>query len=252
VLEARLLGRFDIRLDGRPVEIASRPAQSLLAYLMLRAGTSHRREQLAGLFWPDVPESAARRNLRYALRRIRKALENGQPDGQSPHLAEPNYILTDDLVIAFNGDSGYSLGVAILDKKPAQECAPDDLIIAVSAYGGDLLPGFYDEWAILERGRLQIVFEQKMKRLLDCLVEGRRWADVRCLPQSGQTSRHCSRQGRPAGLQLEHRFAISVTPSQLRIAAHRNAREVLGYAPRGRAEHHLAGPGLMPGGGQSL
>ena len=69
----RLLGQFDLRLDGRLVEIPSRPAQSLLAYLALTAGIAHRRERLAGLIWPDIPEVDARRNLRRALWHIRKA-----------------------------------------------------------------------------------------------------------------------------------------------------------------------------------
>ena len=50
MLELRLLGSFEVSLDGTPVGIPSRPAQSLLAYLALSAGTAHRREKLAGLF----------------------------------------------------------------------------------------------------------------------------------------------------------------------------------------------------------
>jgi DNA-binding SARP family transcriptional activator len=35
MLEVRLLGKFDVRVDGQPVEIPLRAAQSLLACLML-------------------------------------------------------------------------------------------------------------------------------------------------------------------------------------------------------------------------
>jgi DNA-binding SARP family transcriptional activator len=48
-LEVKLLGRFEVSHDGKPIAITSRPAQSLFAYLILSAGTSHRREKLAGL-----------------------------------------------------------------------------------------------------------------------------------------------------------------------------------------------------------
>ncbi len=51
-----------------------RAAQSLLAYLALTAGTAHRREQLAGLLWPDADEATAKGNLRHTLWRMRKAL----------------------------------------------------------------------------------------------------------------------------------------------------------------------------------
>ena len=35
MLEVRLLGKFDVRQNGEPVTITSRPAQSLFAYLIL-------------------------------------------------------------------------------------------------------------------------------------------------------------------------------------------------------------------------
>lgn len=51
-----------------------RPAQSLLAYLLLNADKSIRREKLAGLLWPDSDEASARNNLRQALWRLRSVL----------------------------------------------------------------------------------------------------------------------------------------------------------------------------------
>ncbi len=57
MLQATLLGHYDIRLDGQAVIVTSRPAQSILAYLLLHPNTAHRREKLAGQFWPDAQES---------------------------------------------------------------------------------------------------------------------------------------------------------------------------------------------------
>ena len=74
MLQIRLLGQFDVRLDGKRVLIPSRAGQSLLAYLALTAGTPHRREKLAGMFWPDTSDENARKNLRHELWRIRKAV----------------------------------------------------------------------------------------------------------------------------------------------------------------------------------
>ena len=45
MLDMPLLGQFNLRLDGQPIEIASRPAQSLFAYLALRPGAPQRREK---------------------------------------------------------------------------------------------------------------------------------------------------------------------------------------------------------------
>ena len=66
-LEIRLFGRFELRHAGAPIPLASRPGQSLLAYLALTAGTQHRREQLAGMLWPESTEAGARGYLRAAL-----------------------------------------------------------------------------------------------------------------------------------------------------------------------------------------
>ena len=56
MLQIRLLGQFDVRLDGKRIVISSRAGQSLLAYLAMTAGTSHRREKLAGTLWPIPPK----------------------------------------------------------------------------------------------------------------------------------------------------------------------------------------------------
>ena len=74
MLKICLLGSFDISYKNNPVHISSRPAQSLFAYLALNSETSHRREKLARIFWPDSPESTGRQNLRHALWRIIKSL----------------------------------------------------------------------------------------------------------------------------------------------------------------------------------
>lgn len=166
VLEVRLLGQFDARLEGEPVDIPSRPAQALLAYLMLTAGTPHRRERLAGLLWPDTAEANARSNLRHALWRLRGAIGGDQ------------YIVADPLTVAFNVDADYWLDTEVLQQEFSGEWPVDELIKTVSVYNGDLLPGFYGDWVSLERERLQSAFERQMQILLDRLTAEGRWADV--------------------------------------------------------------------------
>jgi len=168
MLEVRLLGQFDVGLDGAPIEMPSRPAQSLLAYLLLHPSTAHRREKLAGLLWPEATEANARNNLRHALWRVRKALETGGRD----------YFLTDDLTIAFDANADYWLDAAILERKVVEGGSVEELINVVAVCRGELLPGFYDEWIVLERERLQTVFERRMQLLLERLVEEQRWPEV--------------------------------------------------------------------------
>src|SRR6185503_13969888 len=139
MLEVRFLGKFDLSFDGKTIAIPSRPAQSLFAYLILNAGTAHRREKLAGVLWPDSLEESARRNLRSALWKVRKAFPSST-----------EYLYTDDLTITFNASAGYWLDADELEKVNENESA-DELITTLALYQGELLPGFYDEWVVLER-----------------------------------------------------------------------------------------------------
>ena len=171
MLQVRLFGQFDVRADGKRVAIASRAGQSLLAYLLLSAGTAHRRERLAGLLWPDISDDRARRNLRQELWRVRKAI-GSQLDAQS------DIIQADEYTVTFNRAADYWLDVAQLDRPVAPDEALSDLINQLQLYQGELLPGFYDDWIVLERERLQAQFENKMKRLLEDLCREQRWSTV--------------------------------------------------------------------------
>ena len=168
MLKICLLGSFDVRYDESPLQIPSRPAQSLFAYLALNGNTSHRREKLARMLWPDSSEPTARQNLRHALWRIRKTL---------PKNLETEYIHADDFSIAFNTSTEYWLDANTLREAEASNCA-DELIPILSVYQGELLPGFYEEWVILEREYLNFVFEHHMARLLATLQSEDRWLDV--------------------------------------------------------------------------
>jgi DNA-binding SARP family transcriptional activator len=74
-LVVRLLGGFRVELDGEAVyDFETDRARALLAYLVVEADRPHRRETLAGLLWPDQPDTVARARLRQTLHRVRQAL----------------------------------------------------------------------------------------------------------------------------------------------------------------------------------
>jgi ABC-type oligopeptide transport system substrate-binding subunit/DNA-binding SARP family transcriptional activator len=168
MLQAKLLGQYEIRIDGQLVIISSRPYQSLLAYLLLHPNKSHRRDKLAGQFWPAASESNARSNLRHALWRIRKALG----PGASLHLE------SDDLGVSYHPQPGDQLDVDTFEACAEDDGNTDALLLGVSAYGGDLLPGFYEEWVVLERERLNAAFERTLGKLLERLLAERRWNEA--------------------------------------------------------------------------
>jgi predicted ATPase/DNA-binding SARP family transcriptional activator len=162
MLEIHLFGRFEILLDGQPLEIPSRPAQALLAYLALHPGIAHRREKLAGLLWPDSDETNARRYLSQALWRLRKRLGDA-------------YFQANKLTLTFTPQPDDQLDVHILTQ-PAQ--TPDSLSRSLSVYQGRLLPDFYDDWAWKQAEHFQALFERQAQTLIDCLLQEGRWRDV--------------------------------------------------------------------------
>ena len=109
-----LLGQFKLQAKDLWFELPSRPAQSLLAYLALNAGVTHRREKLASLLWPEAEEGNARSYLRQALWRIRKSLE-------SVSLAWQDFLQLTDIDVCFDDTSDYWLDAdRILDKAETQ------------------------------------------------------------------------------------------------------------------------------------
>lgn len=172
MLEIRTLGQFQVRFDGHMLEIPTRPAQSLLAYLAFNAGMTFRRERLAGLFWPDSTEENARNYLRQALWRLRRSLDETAPTSGA-------YLQVGEIDLSFNPGSDYWLDSnVLLRRKQEVGWSVGELIEAVEVYRGELLPGFYDEWVILERERLNAAYDHKMQLLIERLLQEQRWDQV--------------------------------------------------------------------------
>lgn len=163
MLDIQLLGRFHLTVAGNPVDIRSRPARLLLAYLALNAGVPQPRSKVAGVLWPDSSESNARSNLRQALWRLRKALGD-------------EHFQVDKTSIAFTPRDPWRLDVAVLEGEGE---SLESLLEQVGAYAGELLPGVYADWVARERSRLETVFEDRIALLLEKLLKARRWREAR-------------------------------------------------------------------------
>ena len=134
--------------------------QGLLVYLALQAERPFPRESLATLFWPDQPDSIAKRNLRQTLYQLRQLL-NDSDEQERP------FLLVTRHTIQFNRASDHRLDVhqflTALDE--------GDLATAVSHYPADLLAGFtcdsleFEEWLRGERERLHRLALDAMSKL---------------------------------------------------------------------------------------
>lgn len=161
-LRVYLFGRQEIWRGAECLPpLATQKTQSLLAYLIFHRHQPHRRSKLAALFWGDCDEVHAHHSLATALWRIRKQL------GVS-------VLLTDSESVQFNPHTLLWLDVAEFEDHLSQaECNPKGLAAvahlekAAELYRGDLLEGFYDDWCLDERYRLESLYLQALRRLIN-------------------------------------------------------------------------------------
>jgi DNA-binding SARP family transcriptional activator len=159
-LELRLLGGFELKTDsGRPVPIARRKVQAMLAYLACRPGQAQSRDKLTTLFWPEIDDHQARANLRKALFVLRPALS---PAPLSLRLGEDAVAL-----------DCAALAVDVLTfERLVLQGTPQALQQAAELYRGDLLEGLavttpaFEEWLTAERERLRELALEALARLL--------------------------------------------------------------------------------------
>lgn len=167
-LEISLLGGFQLHSDGVLLDpISLRAGRSLLAFLSMNRERAHTRDFLAGTFWPDLPDSRARRRLSQALWQIKTHVGQGS-DRKQP------FLLTSGDTVRLNPDAPYQLDVEQFEqalKRADSQTVSDPLTeieileAAVRLYKGDLLEGFYDDWALPDRERLRGSFLNAVERL---------------------------------------------------------------------------------------
>src|ERR1700704_4591757 len=75
-LSVSLVGRLQIRFNGRPVELRTQKAGAVLGYLALTETKQESRERLVGLLWSRSDEEKARASLRQVVRELRSAFED--------------------------------------------------------------------------------------------------------------------------------------------------------------------------------
>ncbi len=155
-----LLDGFSLEIgDGRSVTSVDdlpRGAQRLVAHLSLTGRPA--RGAIAGLLWPDVPEEHAHGSLRSALWRLQKVVP-GLVEISGGALGLASGVRVDVREFA-------SWAQKVLD--PAARA--DDLVTPDVALQGELLPGWYDDWVLLERERLRQLRMHALEVLAERLV----------------------------------------------------------------------------------
>jgi DNA-binding SARP family transcriptional activator/pimeloyl-ACP methyl ester carboxylesterase len=231
-VEVRLLGGFEVVVDGRPVPRSAwsrRHAAALVKVLVLAQGRRMHREQVLDVLWPDVDTDAAAARLHKAAHYARKAL--GVDDA----------VVLAHETVALLPDAEVVSDVAAFEAA-ARAGAVED---ALASYRGELLPDDrYAEWAFVPRERVQL-------RYRELLRVAQRWDELVVLDPTDEEA-HVGRMARllDAGDRagVRYQFAslerilhdeLGIGPSAEALALYDRAHEPGGTSPSpARAPRH--------------
>ena len=181
-LRIALLGPPRVERDGAPIEVDTRKAIALLAYLAMHP-ERHGRDAVAGLLWPDYDTEHARGALRRTLSTLNKAVGPGwlAADRTTVGFARTSFWLD---VAEFEGllagrrDHGH----------PPEDACPAcvaPLAAAAGLHRGDFLAGFslrdstsFDDWQYFQAERLRRELAGTLERLATAQIGQHHWDDA--------------------------------------------------------------------------
>jgi DNA-binding SARP family transcriptional activator len=172
MLRVQLFGNLRIHDDGRRLEcFQSNRAKELFCYLLLHRDHPHSRETLAGLFWVDCDRNQSRKYLRQALWQVRQSMrEAGRNTGADCFNVEGDFVGWDEKadiwVDVFQFEKTFAAAQLTPGGNLSRERA-DDLRQAVALYEGDLMEGWYQDWCLFHRERLQSKYLVLLEKLMD-------------------------------------------------------------------------------------
>ncbi|MGZ5416766.1 MAG: AfsR/SARP family transcriptional regulator [Nocardioides sp.] len=138
----QLLGWWDLRRGEDSIPLGRRE-QRLVALIALTGRRT--RDQLAGMLWPESSEHHALSSLRAAVWNTRRAA------GDVLLVQQHTLALAGDLTVDVTQLVGFASGVT------AAPGAHDSPEVVESLESADLLPGWYDDWVLFERERVDHV-----------------------------------------------------------------------------------------------
>jgi DNA-binding SARP family transcriptional activator len=167
--ELSVLGSFGFSVDGKRRLGLPHGSQRLLAFLALqdRATT---RTAIAGTLWPEASEEHAHASLRSALSRL-NGIKSTVVEVTSQELS-----LADGVVVDVR--DARKLAHRLLKLKPGLDLPADLSTEAIATLSVDLLPDWYDDWAVVEAEEWRQLRLHALDTLAEALTAAGRFADA--------------------------------------------------------------------------
>jgi DNA-binding SARP family transcriptional activator len=164
-----LFGDLSLHLVDREIELRSRKARALVAYLALAQDMRESRDRLAGLLWSETDNDKARTSLRQTLHVVRKALHEW---GLTGVVVDIHYVRLDRSEFATDLDD---LAASVERGEPAHRLMSEARITDSLLPGYDDIDPAFGAWLRLKRESIR---QRLMQELEDQLSEGR--TSARC------------------------------------------------------------------------
>ena len=162
-----LLGAFELAEGAVPLVLPGN-SQRLLAFLALRNRTVTR-AATAGTLWPEASEAHAHASLRSALARL---------DRITREAIEVDFLdlrLAASVTVDIRDSRALAHRLLIVDTLPSEA---DMSAAAIAALSSDLLPDWYDEWAMVQAEDWRQLRLHALEALAGRLAVADRYADA--------------------------------------------------------------------------
>jgi DNA-binding SARP family transcriptional activator len=191
LIEARLLGSLEVRVDGSPVSSwTGQRGASVLRYLLYRRRHACARDELLEEFWPDVPNAAARNRLQVAVSGLRRAFLDATALNIVEY-ADGGYRINPEFLVEVDAESFVQAlrAAAAAERANDREAAKTAYREAFALYRGDFAADApFEQWTLLPRESLRIKLVDALDRLSrieladrrfdDCIATAHRMLDV--------------------------------------------------------------------------
>jgi DNA-binding SARP family transcriptional activator len=171
ILKVRLFGKFKAQGNGQELDSSlSTKAKELFCYLLLHRDRPHPREPLATLFWGECTPEQTRKYLRQTLWQLQTALHQFPGDKYLDVIrVEKGSVQLDtgrDLWLDVDEFEQSFVPVKGLPGEKMDATCASALRNAVSLYEGDLLGGWYHDWCLYHRERLENTYLAMLDKLM--------------------------------------------------------------------------------------
>jgi DNA-binding SARP family transcriptional activator len=178
-LQFRLFGKFAAS-DGHDTlkGLEATKDQELLSYLLIHRNQHHSRETLAGLLWSENSTERSKKYLRQAIWHLQNVLEPGSAPGEKIVLVEHDWLRLNPVNHPWCDVTEFEEAFVRAEGKAGNqldEAVASNLKHAVTLYRDDLLAGWYDDWILFERERLQNKYLIMLDKLLGYSSEHREY-----------------------------------------------------------------------------